>query len=511
MLVRKNIHRLFPILEGLSSNDWHRITDGEPISVQKVWIKDKFGRYAGFDLHVGPILNRNSKTETFFVFAAPQDRDTNTHRTLLQNAYQDPLTGLYNRRFFELTANDFVATCTLDQDTFGLLLIDVDNFKTINDQFGHTVGDQALCQIAQAVTDAVPLGETIARFGGDEFIVLLHDAKSVEDLEATVNEIRREVARPLVIGQNTIQLEVSIGSSLYPFHGQSLDRLIERADESMFEAKRQTKSGSVGSAPSFSTARKSEEWVHLFLDSLQNGQMQPHMQPIVDLRTGAWIGAEVLSRWTKPDGGIATPHDFISLAESNNVTPHLDTFIFATTCKSLAAHAADFPPNFEMSVNVSAQSLREPGFVETLQNALRENDIAPRKICVELTESDALSEHGLGRTNLKKLNEIGLKIALDDFGTGYSSLSLLQDLPISRIKIDKSFLTDICTSGRKQGIVESVLMLCRSLPAESVAEGIETREQSNLLTGMGSTYGQGFHFGRPAPLPLFLSDMALQA
>lgn len=468
------------------------------------WVSLQDGTTAHLQMDFSAIRNKTGEILHYFLYACDLTFVKEAREQQLLKASQDPLTGLYNRRYLEHTLSDMIAACRVTGGFIGILVLDVNDFKDVNDTYGHNAGDQALCHVANAISEAVPLGEVITRYGGDEFVIALNDLQSQDNLHQIAEDILFAVSRPCAVGHDTITIKASLGVSIFPTDGQTLSELINHADRAMFDAKRISKqSAPTLSAPSHLQNSTLEDVSF----GLTQNQFVPHYQPIVDLTTGHWVGVEALCRWNHPKRGLVLPRDFIPQAENSGLIVEIDKAMFRAICNDIATHRNGPLSDLQISFNLSAVTLSDPSFIDFLNATLRYNQLEAKNFCVELVESMTLIENDLGRECLFSLHQSGFSIALDDFGTGFSSLSLLKNLPVSNLKIDKSFITRLAASVKDRKIVESIVILCRALETSTVIQGVENKEQSEMLRDMGAQYAQGYHFGKPQPIDHLLTQL----
>jgi diguanylate cyclase (GGDEF)-like protein len=412
-------------------------------------------------------------------------------------AMSDSLTGLANRARFGVVLGERIGA----HQPAGVLLIDVDDFKMVNDAMGHAVGDQLLYAMAQRLRNHAEVTELPARLGGDEFAVLL-PVDDPERAEQIATDVLAALAVPFRVGEHQLLAQASVGVALAG-PGDTADEVLRNADIAMYEAK----SAGKASWARFEPRMRQEVVNHARLGSeLHNAIIRHELylayQPVVDLRTGAIAGAEALARWSHAARGDVSPADFIPVAERSGLIVPLGAWVLRTACAQLAAWQAEHGDAAipAINVNVAARQLRESGFVDEVVAALGATGLTPRNLILEITESSALDGRQV-RETLEALHELGVRLALDDFGTGQSSLSLLRAVPVDVLKLDKSFVDGIC-DGEDRGrlaVAAAVAQLAENLQLKAVAEGIETEAQMIRLRDMGYRYGQGFQMARPLP------------
>ena len=425
-----------------------------------------------------------------------------TKKELERSALQDPLTGLFNRRYLEAEAEQAIERCRGSGRKLGLLLLDLDEFKSLNDRCGHQFGDEVLTHVAETLRSIVPLGDVISRLGGDEFVVVAEDVDGPEDVHDLAEEIRGALSLPFAIQDETLRLSVSVGASLFPEDGDDFEALLGRADTAMYQCKQLGRNRvSLFAAARAALNRPSAAEAHAadLDDAVTEDCFLPYFQPIVDLATRSVIGAEALCRWQHPRHGLLPPAAFISTAEGNGLIRDIDRAIIRKVCAQMAEWQERGRGSLPISINVSAATMAEPGFVRFLSDCCDEFCVAPQDLVVELTESMLLLADDPGRRSLKRMRDLGVEVALDDFGTGFSTLSLLKDLPVTRLKIDRSFVVHIDHNRRDREIVSSIVSLGHALGTDVVAEGVETESQARVIAGIGDMIAQGYLFGKPMP------------
>ncbi|SDS21618.1 putative bifunctional diguanylate cyclase/phosphodiesterase [Actinoplanes derwentensis] len=409
-------------------------------------------------------------------------------------AMHDALTGLANRRAFEQALTAAVASVSPT-----VLLLDLNGFKTVNDRFGHAVGDELLVAVGQRIAAEAPAGSLAARMGGDEFAVLLPSDTETANPEDLAVRLRSAIHRPIRAGGQDLLVGASIGIA-EPVGAAAGDpvEILRRADVAMYAAK--ADGGRYRTyADDLDDAAGEEARLGADLrTALDRGQFHLVYQPIVELPDGRVNAVESLIRWTHPERGNVAPNDFIPVAERNGLIVELGEWILRTACLQYADwwHAGVAPER--IGVNVSARQLAEPAFTDIVAAILAETGVHPTRLVIEVTET-AVFGGGAAVRAVRELSDLGISIALDDFGTGHSSLGLLQTLPVRILKVDKSFVENVTMAGRHAVIATSLIQVANGLGLVAVAEGVETAEQAAELYRLGYRRAQGYHFGRPAP------------
>jgi diguanylate cyclase (GGDEF)-like protein len=412
-------------------------------------------------------------------------------------AMHDPLTGLANRsRFGSALAERLDA-----HQPSSVLLIDIDDFKTVNDTMGHAVGDQLLFEVAQRLRHHSAVTDLPSRLGGDEFAVLL-EVDDADRAEEAAGRILSALAVPFRVGEHQLLAHASVGVALAG-PGDSADEVLRNADIAMYAAKAAGKANWTR----FEPRMRNDVVNHARLGSeLHNAIIRHELfllyQPVFDLTTGRISGIEALVRWRHPTRGFVSPADFIPVAERSGLIVPLGSFVLRAACEQLAAWQAEHGDGAirAINVNVAARQLRDAGFVDEVAAVLSDTGLRPQNLILEVTESSVLDGRQV-RETLQALHELGVRLALDDFGTGQSSLSLLRAFPVDVLKLDKSFVDGIC-DGEDRGrlaVAAAVAQLAEYLQLSAVAEGIETEAQMIRLREMGYRLGQGFHLARPLP------------
>jgi diguanylate cyclase (GGDEF)-like protein len=415
-----------------------------------------------------------------------------------ERALHDPLTWLPNRALFA----DHLTTALARQERRGgwaaVIFLDLDRFKLINDGLGHQAGDELLKEVAPRLKEPLRPGDVVARFGGDEFAVLLDDLTSERDATRVAERIAAALSSPFVIGGRELFVSASMGIALGSSADQS-ESLIRDADAAMYRAKElgRARYEMFDQNMRFRLAERLRVENELRV-GIDRGELRVHYQPVVELRTGRLTGAEALVRWDHPEHGLLLPGEFIDVAEESGLVRQLGEWVLGEACRQVAVwqNADPDSPPITMAVNVSARQLSDPGFPHAVRKVIEATDIEPMSLTLELTESLVMDQNRSSIGALQALNELGVQLSLDDFGTGYSSLGYLQRLPLNFIKLDRRFIARVGTE-TDDAIVRAVVALGQSMGLGVVAEGVETVEQLRTVTDLGCQYAQGFYFSRP--------------
>ena len=415
-------------------------------------------------------------------------------------AYQDTLTGLPNRLLFADRLTLAVAQAHRRARRLGVLFLDVDRFKVINDSLGHSVGDRLLKALARRVAGTVRDEDTVARLGGDEFILLLPDASTAEDVVNVAEKILEAVRKPVRIDESELFVTASIGISLYPDDGTDPETLVKNADTAMYRAKEQGRDNvSVYAAAMNASALERLEMENGFRKAIAREELVVYYQPILDLSNGRALGVEALLRWRRPEAGIVSPLDFIPMAEATGLILSIGPWLFRTACAQVRRWQKRLHPELRLAINLSGRQFQQPDLGTQVLEAARLTGFPMSCLDLEITESYAMQNADATIHTLRELKALGVGISIDDFGIGYSSLSYLKRFPIDTLKIDRSFVRDIAEDPDDAAIVTAVIAMAHSLKLKVVAEGVETEAQREFLLGRGCDFAQGFLFAAPLP------------
>ena len=487
----------FMRIEGCDVSEHRRIHDAlvHKESVRSVLRNvRKNGEVFWNDLRIDPVTNIDGEVTHFVAVINDITEARYYERRLHHLAHHDPLTGLANRTLLQDQLKQAIDHA-LEYGVLGALaFLDLDNFKHINDNFGHEAGDVVLQEIASRLKANVREHDTVARVGGDEFVLVINDQPSTERVADLVERIRRSVRAPIDVAGREIVPGTSIGVSLFPLDGDSVDRVMRAADAAMYHAKALGKNNA-----QFYTAELNQiVHQHLMLEAslsraIRNDELMLGYQPKVDLRTGKVVGAEALVRWRHPEQGMISPDEFIPVAEETGLIVPLGEWVIAEACGALKALRALGIEDFVISVNLSARQLRQRQFARHLADVLKRHGVDPHMLELEVTESQLMDRPAEATEALAELKTLGVRLSIDDFGTGYSSLSRLQKFPVDFIKIDRSFLGGGLHDGHAV-ITRAIIALGHNLKMKVIAEGVETFEQLAFLRAHHCDQMQGYYF-----------------
>ncbi len=419
---------------------------------------------------------------------------------LAQQALHDDLTGLPNRALFLNRLRHALVRANRQKTRVAVMFIDLDRFKVINDSLGHDVGDDFLIQIAARIGTAVRSSDTVARFGGDEFVVLCESVSGESEASATAERIQAVLAKPLVVGTTETYTSASIGITLSQPGDESADALLRDADAAMYRAK----DAGRNRTEIFDHSMRSNMVARMEIESqlrgaLDSGEIVMHYQAIVDPDTHLPAGYEALIRWNHPEKGLLGPAAFLPVAEEAGLIHLIDSFALRSTCRQIAKWVREYPAarNLYVATNWSARHLGR--FVEQVDQVLAETRINPHQLMIEVTEGFLLEDSDASLRALQQLKQMGVQIAIDDFGTGYSSLSYLTRFAVDYLKIDQSFVSKLPEDGASAAVIGAIADMAARLGIKLVAEGVETEEQIEMLAALGAPRLQGYRFAKPRP------------
>ena len=411
-------------------------------------------------------------------------------------ALHDPLTGLPNRALFDDRAAQALARLDRRGGMVAVLFCDLDGFKWINDSYGHPLGDRVVTEIGNRIHAVIRETDTVARFGGDEFLVLCADLSSAEEAVATASRLADAVRQPLFVPEIELQLTISIGIAVTDRSDAVPEELIAQADAAMYEAKRSGRNRVSMFDPSLQLRARARVEVSAELRrALVENELVLHYQPLVHVARGAVCGVEALVRWGHPDRGLLSPADFIPIAEDTGLIGELGDWVLERACAQSMSWGEVTPLN----VNLSARQLMEPALTDRVSRILEGSGFPARRLQLEVTESAVMDDVATAARRLGRLRDLGVRVGMDDFGTGHSSLAALRDLPLDFLKIDRSFVARLGQDRRDEAIVGAIVDMAHALGLEAGAEGVETELQHDAVTRLGCDVAQGWYHGRPAP------------
>ena len=413
---------------------------------------------------------------------------------------EDPLTSLFNRSAFENQAGKALSQASRHDRKVGFLLIDIDNFKAVNDSYGHDVGDRVLQYVSKKMRFRTRKEDILARIGGDEFMLILLDIKSSNDAGLVADNIVCDISKPFVINNINIRLSSSIGIAIFPLAGQDLKSLMKAADLALYEAKKQGKE-----CFQFFTKQLNDEYTrhvrveHYLKKAIEVNSFDLVFQPQICIETNKISCFEVLLRWHDAELGTVPTDEFISIAEERNLIVDIGHCVLEKTCKYMAKLIAnnEIDDDIRFAINVSPKELLVSGFEDQIESVTNKYKIDPKRIELEITESAIMESYQAAQKKLERLNQRGFRISIDDFGTGYSSLSRLVTMPVHALKIDRVFIDNLHQSEPNKVIVKSILNIAENLKLNVVAEGVETEEDLKVLKEFKCPDAQGYYYSKP--------------
>jgi len=415
-------------------------------------------------------------------------------------AYRDTLTGLPNRLLFADRLEQAVVRSERSRTSMALMLVDIDDFKLVNDSFGHDAGDKLIKAVGDLISKSLRRADTIARLGGDEFAVIIEGIDGPEDAISIADNLTTILEHNVRLDDQETYTSASIGIAVYPGDGKDARTLLKNADTAMFRAKENGRHCFQFYKPEMSvSAMERLDLENSLKAAFENDEFQIHYQPIIDIHKNEVIGVEALLRWQHPEKGMIQPSDFVKVVEDCGLIVALGEWMVFSVCKQIKLwHDAGLAKQ-NVSINLSPRQFKEQDLVTLFIQAMAENDIDGSSLSIEVTERTLIDNVGEVEATLKKLREKGMRILLDDFGTGYASLAYLKDFPVDVVKIDRAFIAGIPDNQEDSTIVDAIAGLTRGLKLALHAEGVENERQLNVLKGLGCQYGQGYYWSKPLP------------
>ena len=459
-----------------------------------------------FELAVWPVTEAevlNGSAKRYRIYGTARDITDRMEAEAFINfqAYHDLLTRLPNRSLFKDRLSMALTQAARNNQRLAVMFIDLDRFKIINDSLGHTMGDRLLQAVSQRLLACIRKGDTLSRFGGDEFTLLLPDTVGTQAAVQVAEKILESVKEPFRLGDHDIHIGASIGIAMYPEGGTTLDGLIKNADIAMYRVKNTGKDGfHVFSHDMTVTATQRLLLEQDMRRALEHGEFEIYYQPQVDAHSECLIGVEALVRWNHPTLGKLAPAEFIPVAEDSRLIIDLDRLTLSRACREIGYHHRNGHPDLKLSVNLSPLLLERANFVDHILEILARENFPAHLLELEITEGLLMNDRPDVIEKLRRLSTAGVQIAIDDFGTGYSSLSYLQKFPINTLKIDRSFIHAIKTVEEEACIVNAIISMALGLKLNIIAEGVENHAQLHYLRTLGCHAVQGYLFGQAAPL-----------
>ena len=455
-------------------------------------------------LIVTPIKDSKAETTGYLILGEDISIRKRYERQLLRQANYDILTGLPNRMLALDRLKLALAEARREGTEVGVMFLDLDNFKHINDTLGHDAGDTLLVEAARRISSCLRGTSTVARLGGDEFLVILPGLLDAKASSQVAERILETFSLPYQLNKHEVYITTSIGISVFPTDSDTSGELMQHADAAMYQAKRKGKSDYVHFSPEMSeTSHERLELESRLRKALQHGEFELYYQPIVNTTTGYLIAAEALLRWNNPDIGQVMPDRFIPLAEETGLITPIGAWVVQQACRTAMSWQNEIGRDIGVSVNVSPRQFRDPGFVATVMDALSSSGLAPEMLELEITERLILDNSIETAQILRQLDEHGVRLSVDDFGTGYSALSYLKSYPFDTLKIDKTFVQDVLKDPDDAALVSAIINMAHSMGLRLIAEGVEEEEQVRFLQQEGCDCAQGYLYSRPLPAEEF--------
>ena len=421
-------------------------------------------------------------------------------KKIIHQAHYDQLTGIPNRLLFSDKLNHEILSARQKEKMIGVVFLNIDSFKNVNDSLGHEGGDKLLIQVSEKLIRSIKKTDTVSRFEGDEFMIMLNNIAKEKEILKIGNRILNLFKQAFIVNGQEFYISANLGIAVYPADGEKADELIKNANIAMYKSKEKGKNHFVLCSPVIKEEVnfKTKLTNHLY-HALERDELELHYQPQICLQTGKIVGVEALLRWTHPELNMIPPNVFIPLAEQTGLINPIGEWVLKTACCQNKAWQEMGLPPVRMAVNISATQFRNPKLTTLIKKLLKETDLKPRYFELELTENIAINQSDYIIEILDRLRKQGVFISIDDFGTEYSSLSRLKTLPIDQIKIDKQFIDGVAKGKTDQAIVNTIILLAKNLGLNVIAEGVETHEQLAFLKDIQCDSVQGFYYHRPMP------------
>jgi len=459
---------------------------------------------------ISKIGNEYGNVTNYVVIARDITKQKNQEKEIHSLAFYDALTALPNRRLFENHLHDSLSRAKRHEEKIAIIFMDMDNFKVINDSYGHKVGDKFLQEVTSRIKDAIREEDTLSRIGGDEFVLLLEEVNGIEDAAHAAERIIEQVRKPFNIEKNEFYSAVSLGISIYPDDSEHYDTLLEYADKAMYHVKNSGKNNFEFYNSSMNQkAVERLQLEHELSFAQKRNELELHYQSKTNLETMQVTCMEALVRWRRPNHGLMAPSGFIPIAKQSDIIISIGSWVLHEAC-SQTKRLNDDGHNLSVSVNISTRQISDDNFVNLISGVLKQYNLDGKYLELEITESALLKDADLIMKKIDKVRAMGVKFSIDDFGIGYSSMNTLKELKIDKIKIDEKFIKDITTNSNDKAITAAIIALAHNLNIEVVAEGVETTDQVNTLKELGCNIVQGYLFSVPATIKNFEGSLKKQ-
>lgn len=520
-IIGRNVAEFFPGEDFFKRYPSMLLQNRVPIRGHEINYKGPEGKTIPLSLSVSTVVDSENNVIGTVIILRDITTQKEMEKELKHMATHDSMTGLPNRVLLHDRANQALSRARRYHCYVSILLLDIDNFKEINDTMGHDIGDMLLKNASVRIQKCLRGSDTLARMGGDEFIAVLGDLKEEQDAEAVANKILNVFKTPFIINNREIRITTSMGIGIYPSDGDNIGTLMKAADMAVYSAKELGKNRFCYFLPSI--GKTIEEKIAIKEDlqiAIEREEFLLHYQPLIETGSGKVVAAEALLRWNHPQRGIIGPLEFIPAAETTGVIVPIGEWVLRTACRQCKAWQKEGFEHISVSVNISIYQLREIDFVDRVTQILQESKLSPEDLTMEITESAAMQNSQTSVQIFEKLHQLGVQIAIDDFGSGYSSFDLLRKLPIQKLKIDRFLVQNIVDDPTVAAIVKAIIAMAYSLGLKVVAEGVETRQQFDFLKTLEYPFKgimqcdlvQGYLFSRPVPAEEFsrLVDSSLK-
>ncbi len=461
------------------------------------------------ELRIAPVRDLTGAATTHFVSVINDISERVRYQQALEyQANHDSLTGLANRNLLSDRIEQAIAWAKRQKGIIGVMLLDLDHFKLVNDASGHRAGDALLKEVAHRLKSCVRETDTVARLGGDEFVIILTDLPQPDDVDQIAEKILSTLSRPIEVAGRDIFITASIGVSLYPRDGDHGEILLRYADMAMYRVKEHGRNSVRQFMPEMgSNAISRLDMEAALRRALERGEFLLHYQPKIELPSQRIVGAEALIRWQHPQIGLVHPIEFIHLAEETGLILPMGEWVLKEVCQQQVRWREQGLPPMKIAINMSARQFRQEDLADRIAATFASTGADPTQFILELTESMVMQDVDSTLVALRSLKKLGVSLSLDDFGTGYSSLSYLRRFPIDELKIDRSFINDIHTNQDDAAIAGAIVAMARSLGLSVVAEGVEKKEQAELLASLGCNQVQGYYYARPMAESAFTTHL----
>lgn len=415
-------------------------------------------------------------------------------------AYRDSLTNLPNRLLFADRLEQSIIRSDRGRTSMALMLIDIDDFKLVNDSFGHDAGDKLIKAVGELIAKSLRRADTIARLGGDEFAVIIEGIDGPEDAISIADNLTTILEHNVRLDDQETYTSASIGIAVYPEDGKDARTLLKNADTAMFRAKENGRHCFQFYKPEMSvSAMERLDLENNLKSAFENDEYLIHYQPIIDIHKNEIVGVEALLRWQHPEKGMIQPNDFVSVVEDCGLIVALGEWLIFSVCKQISVWQEAGLKDQQVSINLAARQFKEQDLVAVFTQAIAEHNIDASSLAVEVTERTLIDNAGGVEDTLKKLRAMGIQVMLDDFGTGYASLAFLKEFPVDVVKIDRAFVIGIPDNHEDSAVVDAIAGLTRGLKLRLLAEGVENERQLDVLKSVGCQYGQGYYWSKPLP------------